>query len=248
MSKIKRIAVWSGPRNLSTALMRSFGNRDDFEVIDEPFYAAYLKETGLRHPMYLEILDSQFSNPDLVCEYCVNGEVSTPYQYQKHMTHHMLKNFNKDFIFALTNVFLIRKPDLVLKSFKKKHSDYGLDDLGFRQQFELFELVKNNLGFIPPVIDSEDLIKKPREILQKLCKTIDIEFSESMLNWNPGPKPYDGVWGRHWYKEINKSSTFMMKKSSDKVDRECCPMPAKELEIIELAKIYYKHLSRIKIN
>lgn len=247
MKKIKRIAIWSGPRNLSTALMRSFGNRDDFEVVDEPFYAAYLKETELRHPMYLEILYSQPSDPDVVCEYCENGSVSKPHQYQKHMTHHMLKNFNKDFIFSLTNVFLIRRPDLVLKSFKKKHADYGLDDLGFRQQFELFELVKDKLGFAPPVIDSEDLIQNPRKILKKLCKAIDIKFSESMLSWKPGPKPYDGVWGRHWYKEINKSSRFLVKNISDIKDRECYSMSVKELEIINLADIYYDDLSTIKI-
>ncbi|MED5531590.1 MAG: HAD family hydrolase, partial [Pseudomonadota bacterium] len=103
MNKIKRIAIWSGPRNLSTALMRSFGNRIDFEVIDEPFYAAYLKETGIKHPMYAEIIDSQISDPDVICELCKNGPVGKPYQYQKHMTHHMVKKFNRDFIFSLTN-------------------------------------------------------------------------------------------------------------------------------------------------
>ena len=248
MNKIKRIAIWSGPRNLSTALMRSFGNRNDFEVIDEPFYAAYLKETGIKHPMYEEIIDSQTSDPDVICELCKNGPVGKPYQYQKHMTHHMVKKFNRDFIFSLTNIFLIRKPELVLKSFKKKHSDYRLEDLGFKQQFELFELVKHRLGIVPPVIDSEDLMKNPKKTLKNLCSIIDIGFSESMLSWEPGPKPYDGIWGSHWYKEINKSDRFKKITRFDRTPIKSYGMSVKELNIIKEADKYYQHLSKIRIN
>ena len=106
MNKIKRIAIWSGPRNLSTALMRSFGNRNDFEVIDEPFYAAYLKETGIKHPMYAEIIDSQTSDPDVICELCKNAPVGKPYQYQKHMTHHLLDEINLDWLSIGKNCFI----------------------------------------------------------------------------------------------------------------------------------------------
>ena len=120
MKNIKRIAVWSGPRNLSTALMRSFGTRNDFEILDEPFYAAYLKKTGIQHPMFDEIISSQISEYKEVTDYCINGQVDKPYQYQKHMTHHMIKKYYKDFILSLNNVILIRKPELVLNSYKKK--------------------------------------------------------------------------------------------------------------------------------
>jgi len=244
---IKRIAMWSGPRNLSTALMRSFGNRGDFEVIDEPFYASYLKETGLRHPMYKEILKSRISNHNFISKFCSNGPVGKPYQYQKHMTHHMLDNFNKDFIFSVTNVFLIRRPDLVLMSFKKKHKEYEFNDLGFRQQFELFELVADKLGHAPPVVDSNDLINNTKGILKKLCSTIEIRFLESMLSWNPGPKSYDGIWGRHWYSEINKSSRFRVGSIEKKPLNITVPMSSKELGIIEIATKYYNELQKIKI-
>ena len=120
MKNIKRIAVWSGPRNLSTALMRSFGTRNDFEILDEPFYAAYLKKTGIQHPMFDTIISSQLSNYKEVADYCINGQVDKPYQYQKHMTHHMIKKNYKDFILSLNNVILIRKTELVLYSYKKK--------------------------------------------------------------------------------------------------------------------------------
>ena len=220
MEKVKRFAIWSGPRNLSTALMRSFGSRADFEVIDEPFYAAYLKETGIKHPMYEEIISSQSTDPRVISNFCESGAIVKPYQYQKHMTHHILNSFDKNFVLSVSNVFLIRKPALVLNSYRKKNADYQFEDLGCKQQFELFELVKDKLGFAPPIIDSEDLIQNPRKIIKKLCKTIGIKFLESMLSWKPGPKPYDGVWGRHWYKEINKSTRFLVKKSPDYKHRE----------------------------
>ena len=120
MKNIKRIAVWSGPRNLSTVLMRSFGTRSDFEILDEPFYAAYLKKTGIQHPMSDKIIRSQLSDYKEVSDYCVKGKVNKLYQYQKHMTHHMIDNYYRNFISSLKNVILIRKPELVLNSYKKK--------------------------------------------------------------------------------------------------------------------------------
>ena len=130
MEKVKRFAIWSGPRNLSTALMRSFGSRADFEVLDEPFYAAYLKETGIKHPMYEEIISSQSTDPRVISNFCESGTIVKPYQYQKHMTHHILNSFDKNFVLSVSNVFLIRKPDLVLNSYRKKNPDYQFKDLG----------------------------------------------------------------------------------------------------------------------
>ena len=120
MKNIKRIGVWSGPRNLSTALMRSFGSRNDFEILDEPFYAAYLKKTGIKHPMRASIIRNQLSDYKEVSNFCINGIVNKPYQYQKHMSHHMINNDHKDFILSLKNVILIRQPESVLRSYKKK--------------------------------------------------------------------------------------------------------------------------------
>ena len=227
--------------------MRSFGNRDDFEVVDEPFYASYLKATGRKHPMYKEILNSQSSDPNVISEYCANGPMVKPYQYQKHMTQHMLKKFGREFIFSLTNAFLIRRPDLVLNSFRKKHVEYEFKDLGFKQQFELFELVTDKLGITPPVIDSEDLISNPRGILKKFCEAIGVNFSETMLTWEPGPKNYDGIWGHHWYKEINKSSKFRRKARLHHSSLDDVEMSDKEINIISSAEKYYYQLSKIKI-
>ncbi len=248
MEKVKRFAIWSGPRNLSTALMRSFGSRADFEVIDEPFYAAYLKETGIKHPMYEKIINSQSSNPSVISNLCENGALVKPYQYQKHMTHHILNSFDKNFVLSVSNVFLIRKPDLVLNSYRKKNPDYQFKDLGFKQQFELFEMVKYEKGVIPPVIDSDDLTKNPSLFLRVLCKEMGIEFIHSMLRWEPGPKPYDGVWGSYWYKEINNSDRFRPKTSLDENESHLLDFSSKELEIIKEANIYYQEMSKVKIS
>ena len=245
LEKNKRFAIWSGPRNASTALMRSFGSRTDFEVIDEPFYASYLKETGIKHPMYKEILNSQSFDPIVISDLCKNGSMTKQYQYQKHMTHHILKDFDKNFIFSLSNVFLIRRPALVLNSYRKKHSDYQIEDLGFKQQFELFEMVKYAVGVIPPVIDSEDLTKNPSIFLRILCDEMGIKFSESMLSWESGPKPYDGIWGSHWYKEINNSNKFRENLTNKEIPLS--DFSAKELEIIKEADIYYNEISEVKI-
>ena len=212
MKNIKRIAVWSGPRNLSTALMRSFGSRNDFDILDEPFYASYLKKTGIQHPMFDEIIKSQSSDYKEVSEYCKNGYFKKSYQYQKHMTHHMINNDYLDFALSLKNVFLVREPVLVLRSYKKKNKNYDFQDLGFRQQFDIYKYLKDRLGLIPIVIDSDDLQNDPIRILRKLCDDLEIPYCESMLTWKPGPKAYDGIWGVHWYKEINKSSGFIKKE------------------------------------
>ena len=248
MEKVKRFAIWSGPRNLSTALMRSFGSRADFEVLDEPFYAAYLKETGIKHPMYEEIISSQSTDPRVISNFCESGTIVKPYQYQKHMTHHILNSFDKNFVLSVSNVFLIRKPALVLNSYRKKNADYKFEDLGFKQQFELFELVKYEIGVIPPVIDSEDLLKNPSLALRILCEKMGIEFFYSMLFWEPGPKSYDGIWGSYWYEEINNSDRFKPKKGLDDNERHLVDFSAEELEIIKEANTYYHEISKVKIS
>ena len=168
MKNIKRIAVWSGPRNLSTALMRSFGSRNDFDIIDEPFYASYLKMTGIKHPMFDEIIKSQSSDYKEVSEYCKNGYFKKSYQYQKHMTHHMINNDYLDFALSLKNVFLVREPVLVLRSYKKKNKNYDFQDLGFRQQFDIYKYLK------------ETVITQ--ELIEKLASGID--FSQTISQDN----------------------------------------------------------------
>jgi hypothetical protein len=203
-----RIAMWSGPRNLSTAMMYAFAARGDCAVLDEPFYAAYLAMTGLDHPMRAQILAAQPQDPETVVAQ-ITGSVpgNLPHFYQKHMTQHMLPGIPRDWMRGMTNVFLIRHPARVIASYAAKREDPTLDDIGFRQQAELFDLVKT-WGQSPVVIDSHDIRADPRAALERLCRAIGLEFTEKMLHWPKGGHPGDGVWAAHWYAAVWSSTGF----------------------------------------
>jgi hypothetical protein len=201
------IAMWSGPRNLSTAMMYAFAQRADCTVVDEPFYAAYLTASGLTHPMHDAILAAQPTDAARVAAVC-SSSGSRPVFYQKHMTHHMLPGFPRDFLPACANVFLIRHPARVIASYAAKRENPTLMDLGFVQQADLFDQVAQNMGAAPPVIDSGDIRAQPKQSLTRLCDTLGIPFDPAMLHWTAGPKPYDGVWAPHWYGAIHRSTGF----------------------------------------
>jgi hypothetical protein len=200
------IGMWSGPRNLSTALMYSFAARGDCEVRDEPFYAAYLAATGLDHPMRAEVLASQSTDPVKVISACLTPGAA-PLTYQKHMTQHMLPGIRRDWLAGLRNVFLIRHPARVVASYAAKRENPSADDLGFRQQAELFDLCVAN-GWAPVVIDSTDIRRDPRAALRALCEAIGIGWTDRMLSWPAGGHPDDGVWARHWYGAVHRSTGF----------------------------------------
>ena len=208
------IAMWSGPRNISTALMYSFAARPDAKAWDEPFYAAYLKETGLNHPMRAEILAADENDWRKVEARCVGMESKNVF-YQKHMTHHMLPAFDRGFIKRLENAFLIRSPEKVLASYAKKHDEVTLHAIGFVEQAEIFELVADAAGSAPPVIDADEHLKNPEQSLRALCDALDIPFSGSMLHWAAGPKPCDGVWAPHWYNAAWESTGFAAPEAKD---------------------------------
>ncbi|WP_299846188.1 HAD family hydrolase [uncultured Paracoccus sp.] len=201
-----RIAMWSGPRNLSTAMMRSFGARGDCACVDEPFYAAYLAATGLDHPMREAVLASQ-PQDWRVARDALMGPVTQPIQYQKHMVQHMLPGMDTDWLDGLENVFLIREPERVVASFSAKRGLPDADELGFRRQRELYEELTAR-GARPVVIDSADIRRAPEPALRALCAAIGIDFTPQMLGWTPGAKPEDGVWGAHWYDAVNGSTGF----------------------------------------
>ena len=204
-----KIAMWSGPRNLSTALMYAFAARPDCAVSDEPFYAAYLSATGIDHPMRGEVIASQPTDPREVAAHCTGPNPDgKPLWYQKHMTMHMVPTFDRDFLKDLTNVFLLRHPARVIASYAKKREAPTLQDIGFLQQAELFDQVANLIGTAPPVITAETIRANPRAALTKLCAALGIPFTEAMLHWPPGPKPYDGVWAAHWYNAVHRSTGF----------------------------------------
>jgi Sulfotransferase domain len=202
------LAMWSGPRNISTALMYSFGNRADCEAVDEPFYGFALKTSGHDHPMRDDVIASMPTDWHAIVARCTTPSPTKPLVYQKHMTHHMLDGFDRGFITRLTNAFLIRRPEKVLASYAQKWSDVTLDAIGFVQQAQIFDQVADHLGRAPPVIDADDVLADPRGVLTALCAACGIGFDEAMLRWPQGPKPFDGVWAPHWYQAVWASEGF----------------------------------------
>lgn len=205
---VKRIAMWSGPRNLSTAMMYAFGNRSDCAASDEPFYGPFLKLTGLDHPMRDEILATHDCNGDDVARAMV-GPVPDghPIWYQKHMCHHMVPGVPRDWMADVTHVFLIRHPARVIASYTAKRESPTADDIGFKAQAALFQHVRA-LGQTPIVIDSNDIRQSPKAALTVLCDALGIPFDPAMLSWEAGPKPADGVWAAHWYDAVHRSTGF----------------------------------------
>ena len=204
-----RIAMWSGPRNISTAMMRAWENRPDARVCDEPFYAYYLAQTGAPHPMAAEIVAA---GPTDWREVVANltGEIpgGKRLYYQKLMTHHLLPTIGRDWLGQVTNCFLIRHPRDVITSYIKIVPHPTLEDTGFPQQREIFDWVRTHQGITPPVIESVDVLNEPRKTLGLLCDALGIDFQESMLAWEPGLRPTDGVWAKHWYREVETTTSF----------------------------------------
>ncbi len=189
--------------------MYSFAARGDCAVVDEPFYAAYLRATGIDHPMRDAVIARQSTDSAQVAAQCL-GQIPQDQRlfYQKHMTMHMIPEFDRGFVKDLTNVFLIRHPARVIASYARKREAPTLADIGFVQQAELFDQVAQMQGAAPLVVDSSDIRANPRETLSRLCAGLGISFTENMLTWPAGPKPYDGVWAPHWYDEVWKSTGF----------------------------------------
>lgn len=205
----RRIAMWSGPRNLSTAMMRSFAARPDCAAVDEPFYAPFLAATGLDHPMRDTILAAHESDPAKVATFCRGpAPGGAPVFYQKHMTHHMLPAFDLSFMDEVTNAFLIRDPARVVASYEVKRERPTFEDLGFVRQSELFERVADRLGAVPPVVDSLAVLADPRGTLTALCAALGLSFDAAMLTWAAGPHAEDGAWAPHWYGAVFRSTGF----------------------------------------
>ena len=203
------IAMWSGPRNLSTVMMRSFENRKDTVVFDEPFYAHYLSVTELNHPGRDQILDFQSTNWDEVVEKCRN----TIFQkeslfYQKHMAQHILQGFDISWIKDVQNCILIRDPKYVIASYRKKLPIGDERHLGYEQQADIIEFLEKENGTTPPIINADDILKNPDSMMKKLCKALDITFYPSMIKWPAGTRSSDGVWGVYWYEGVYDSTGF----------------------------------------
>ena len=204
-----RIAMWSGPRNISTAMMRSWGNRPDTAVIDEPFYAFYLKASGKKHPGADEVIARGETDWRKIVKQ-LTGAVpgGKRIYFQKQMTHHLLPEIDRRWIVDLRNCFLIRDPREVILSYIKKNPEPTLEDLGYVQQLKIFEFVREQTSAVPAIVDAKDVLQNPERILRLLCEAIGVEFDKAMLSWPAGLRDTDGIWAKYWYDEVARSISF----------------------------------------
>ena len=209
MSEPLRVAMWSGPRNISTAMMRAWENRDDCVVSDEPLYAAYLAATGLDHPARDEVIAAGETDWRRVAQ-SLTGPIpgGRAVWYQKHMSHHLLPGMGHDWIHGLRNVLLIRDPAEVVASYIKSRATVTPEDIGLPQQGRLFDEIVERTGVAPPVLDAGDFLRAPEAHLRALCDWLGIAFSERMLHWPAGPRASDGIWAPYWYDAVWKSTGF----------------------------------------
>jgi len=240
-----RIAMWSGPRNISTALMRSFAARSDCFVTDEPLYAHYLRQTGAEHPASEQVIAAH--DPDWRR---VTGYLTGPTPrgrsvwYQKHMTHHLaglVPARDWEWILALTSAMLIRDPAEMITSYIKVMPNPTPSDLGLPQQVALFEWLAPRTGRTPAVVDSRDVLENPRGVLAALCGRLGIGFDERMLRWEPGPRATDGVWGPWWYHAVYRSTGFGA--YAPKAE----PVPPSLAGVLEECRGLYETLARLRV-
>ena len=234
------IACWSGPRNISTALMRSWSSRRDTYVTDEPFYAYYLKETKLKHPMHNEIIKKYSSNYNEIVNYLTN-EIPQKKKiwYQKHMSHHILNLEKIDWIKNCENCILLRHPKEVINSYSIKNKLNSIEELGYPQQYEIVNFLKKiNKSFT--VIDSSELLNNPEKVLSAWCKKINIKFDKSMLSWEKGYHSNDGIWRKFWYDNVIKTNRFQ------KYEKKDITIENKYDSIYNESMEYYNHLREAK--
>jgi len=234
--------MWSGPRNLSTAMMRSFGSRADTFVIDEPFYGAFLKATGLDHPMREEVIASMDSDWRSVMD-TLSGETpdGSPIWYQKHMWHMMVGPIGYQDFAGFRHAFLIRDPERMIASYLRKREAARFEDFGLEKQAEFFEREAERLGHSPPVIDANDVLANPEGVLSRLCGALGIAWDPAMLSWAPGRRDTDGVWAAHWYGAVERSTGFGTPDSGP------VELSADDRRLADRIRPYYERLAAQKI-
>lgn len=235
------IAMWSGPRNISTAMMRSWESRADTRVVDEPFYAHYLSHTGYDHPGADEVIRSGETDwGKVINELLANGGAA-PIFFQKHMTQHMLAHIDRGWLGQVANCFLIRDPRRMLLSFVKVIPNPSLDQTGLPQQVELFKAVRADTGAIPPVIGAKDVLLNPERMLRKLCAALDLTFDQAMLRWQAGRRASDGIWAKHWYGAVEQSTGFAPYEEDDR------SLPPRLHGLLDECQALYEQMARHRI-
>lgn len=241
MPPIKRICLWSGPRNISTALMYSFAQRDDCAVFDEPLYAHYLSKTPARayHPGAEDIIAGMENDGEKVVRDLILGFDSSPVVFFKHMTHHLFR-LDLGFLSQTANVLLTRDPEEMLPSYAVNVERPTLQDVGYKQHIELLNYLQT-IGQNPPVLDSKQILLNPKKVLGELCGRIGIDFQEAMLRWESGARAEDGVWAKYWYKSVHESTGF------GKYEKKSGPFPDSLKSLLEECKPYYEQLNGLAI-
>jgi hypothetical protein len=237
-----RIAMWSGPRNLSTAMMRSFGSRADTFVSDEPFYGCFLKTSGADHPMREQVLAAMNCDWRNVME-SLRGPAreGSPVWYQKHMWHHMAGPIGYDDFAGFTHAFLIREPERMIASYLRKRESAAFEDFGLERQADFFDRESERLGHAPPVIDANDVLTNPEGVLSKLCAALDIAWDPAMLIWPPGRRETDGPWAPHWYGAVERSTGF------GPPEIEPVELPDEARHLADRCAAYYERLAAHRI-
>lgn len=239
---ITRIAMWSGPRNISTALMRAFENRPDCSVVDEPFYAYYLHETGLDHPGRDIVLKSQPKDANSVIHGLLQPQKNgITVQYQKHMSHHILDHTPLAWMEGMQHCFLLRDPAAMIASYVKSRAEISLKDIGILQLKNLYDHVANKTDTTPLVIDSDDILNNPEGMLRLLCTKLEMPFTDKMLSWPAGPRDSDGAWAPYWYKNVEQSTHFEARKPFSGT------LPATLQKIADAARPAYEQLAENKL-
>jgi hypothetical protein len=235
-----RINLWSGPRNISTALMYSFAQRNDTKVYDEPLYAHYLSNTNANeyHPGADEVLAEMENDGNKVVDMML-GNHDKPVVFFKQMTHHLV-NIDQSFMKEMVNIILTRDPVEMLPSYAKEVPNPKMRDVGYRQHHQLLEYL-TTIGHTPVVLTSENVLKDPSGTLQKLCRKIGIRFDDNMLHWKKGPRPEDGPWAKYWYYNVHQSTGFMPYKPPKK------PFPAELEPLLAECVPYYERLAHLSI-
>ena len=243
MTEPLRIAMWSGPRNISTAMMRAWENRGDCAVSDEPLYAHYLAETLSDHPSRDEVIAAGETDWRKVTRALVgHAPAGEAIWYQKHMTHHLLPHIGHDWIYALTNVFLIRDPDEVVSSYLRTRDTVTPEDIGIPQERSLFDEISDHTGAAPPVIDADEFLRAPEAHLRALCAKLAIPFTDRMLAWPAGPRASDGIWAPHWYAAVWKSTGFEKPR-----DRTTIRLEGEAKRVSDACREDYEFLRRHRI-
>lgn len=229
--------MWSGPRNISTALMRAWGSRTDTTVWDEPLYAHYLAETGREHPGRDRVIAHHETNLERLTDR-MTGPVpdGKAIYYQKHMAHHLLPEMSWDWVHQLRNAFLIRDPREMLPSLAEFLQTPTLRDTGLKQQWVLFQNIRQATGTTPPVIDARDVLKNPPVLLCALCEALDVPFRDSMLSWEPGLRDTDGIWADEWYDAVRQSTGFQPYTPKE------ASVPDSLTDLLDTCQTYYRRL------